>query len=324
MNQLDNETFSDDGSSNELSVKPNGKETVSSTQPAVDSTPSCPQVSLGDGQEMETTNSFTATLTAIFLGNLPLVLFLYLLCKENKCLFEGILQFALPDLLSLYNPFVSMGVELFYLAIFLLSMLPFGEVVKIGEGQFLRRNSLVCAVILISSLLASKHYFKFPATKIMSHFPEFVIPNFVVSFILAVIVSFRERHNRNSDIGILSHFVFGSSLNASISGVNIKGWVHRAIFITVIALHSLVLEANFEEKGVISPTLVFVAAMQILFSVEALWNDGNLIHSFDFVHLKSGWAYLTMNSYPLVTFLITLCVIKSGYYHLEQCIVSFN
>lgn len=311
MDQLDKDTFSDDGSSNELSVKPNGKDTVYSTQPAIDSIPSHPQVSSGGGQEMETTNSFTATLTAILLGNLPLVLFLYLLCKENKCLFQGIPPFALPDLLSLYNPFVSMGVELFYLAIFLLSMLPVGEVIQICEGQYLRRNSFVSAVLLISSLLASKHYFRFSASNVLSHFPQFVIPNFVVSFVLAIIVLYRERQNRSNDTSIISHFVIGSSLHATISGVNIKGWVHRAVFITVIVLHFLVLEANVEKNGVISPTLVFGAAMQVFYSVEALWNDGNLIHSFDFLHLKTGWAYLTMNAYPLITFLITLCLVNS-------------
>ncbi|XP_057374967.1 delta(14)-sterol reductase LBR-like [Daphnia carinata] len=311
MNQLDSDTFSDDGSSNELSVKPNGKDTVSSTQPAVDSIPSHLQVSSGDGQEMESSHSFTTTVTAILLGNLPLVLFLYLLCKENKCLFQGIPQFTLSDLLSLYNPFVSMGVELFYLAIFILSMLPVGEVIKISEGQYIRRNSFVSAVVLILSLSASKHYFRFSASNLLSHFTQFVIPNVVVSFVLAIIVSYRERQNRSNDTSIISHFVNGSSLHATISGVNIKGWVHRAIFITVIALHLLVLEENIEKNGVISPTLAFVAAMQILYSVEALWNDGNLIHSFDFVHLKTGWAYLTMNAYPLITFLITLCVINS-------------
>ncbi|KAI9551846.1 hypothetical protein GHT06_022182 [Daphnia sinensis] len=311
MNQLDNDTFSDDGSSNELSAKPNGKDTVSSTQPTVDSIPCHSQVSLGDAQEMETKNSFTSTFTALLLGNLPLVLFLYLLCKENKCLFQGIPQFSLSDLFSLYNPFVSMGIELFYLAIFLLSMLPVGEVIKISESQYMRRNSFVSAVILISSLLVAKHYFRFSASYVLSHFTQFVIPNFVVSFVLAIIVFYREWQNRSNDTSIMSHFVIGSSLHATISGVNIKGWVHRAIFITVIVLHFLVLEANVEKVGVISPTLMLVAAMQILYSVEALWNDGNLIHSFDFVHLKTGWAYLATNAYPLITFLITLCVVNS-------------
>ena len=314
-NQLDNDVYSDEGSSNEMSIKPNGKEQTKEAQ-AENDVGSGQEVNTGIGEQFEPINSFTATLTTIFLGNLPLVLFLYLVCKENKCLLEGIPRFTFSDLLSMYNPFVSLSIELFYLAIFLLSMVPTGEIVKIGEGHLFRRNSIVSAIVMISPLLATKHYLKISASSIFTHFPQFVIPNFVVTFVFAVIISYRERHSRHGNTGILSHFVFGSSLNATIASVNVKVWVHRAVFITVIALHCLVLEADYEKNQALSPSLLLIGAMQIIFSLEALWNDTHLFHSFDFNRVKIGWMYLTMNSYPFMTFLITLSAINSGYFNI--------
>ena len=255
-------------------------------------------------------NAFRAILTTLtYLG---LVVFLYLICKHNKCLFKGIPQFNLTTLLSLYNPFVSFCIEGFYLSIFLLSMLPTGNVPDIDEGQLFRRNSLFSATTLISSLLAAKHYFKISASKIMTHLPQFLIPNIVVGFIVAVFVSFLNRGNRTSDTGILSHFVIGSSVNVSLAGVNIKVWVHRSVFITVIALHCLALEANFEQNQTLSPSLALVSAMQIIFAIEALWNNTDFLNSYEFTHLKTGWMYLSMLAYPFFVFLITVSVINSG------------
>lgn len=191
-------------------------------------------------------------------------------------------------------------------------MLPTGELLNIDEGQFFRRNSLFSATTLISSLLAAKHYFKFSASKIMTHLPQFLIPNVVVGFIVAVFVAFRNRGKRSSDTGILSHFVIGSSVNVSLAGVNIKVWLHRAIFISVIALQCLALEASFEQRQALSPSLTLVAAMQIIFAIEALWNDSNLLNTYEFTHLKTGWMYLSMLSYPFMAFLITLSAINSG------------
>lgn len=264
-----------------------------------------------DEEVVKNPNSFTALLSIT--SYLSLIFFFYLICRQNKCLFKGIPQFTLSDLVSMYNPFVSFGIEMFHLTLFLLSMLPTGEIVTIGEGQLCRRNSLFSAVVMISSLQALKHYFNFSASKVMTHLPQFLIPNFVVGFVVSVIVSYRTRGNRSSDTSILSHFIIGSVTNVSIAGVNVKVWVHRAIFTTVIALNCLALEANFEKNQALSPTLASVAAMQIIFAVEALLNDANLFLSFEFLHVKTGWMYLTMLSYPLMSFLITLSVTNSGY-----------
>lgn len=256
-------------------------------------------------------SSFAAILTTT--SYLSLVVYLYLICKQNKCLFKGIPHFNLSDLLSLYNPFASLCVEGFYLILFLLSLLPTGEVVEVGEGQFYRYNSLFSAVASISSLLALKHYFQFSASKIMTHIPQFLIPNLAVTFVLAVAVSFRTRKNRNSETSVLSHFVVGSVTNVAIAGVDVKFWVHRAVFITMIVLNCLALEADFEQNKFLSPTLASVTIMQILFALEALKNDSNLLLNFEFVHVKTGWMYLTMLTYPLMAFLITLSAKDSGY-----------
>lgn len=299
----DDEGYSDEFSSSEMS-KPNGKD-----QSEVKSAPD--QEGLRDEGAVQNLNSFTAILSIA--SYLSLIVFLYLTCRQNRCLFKGIPQFTLSHLLSMYNPFVSFGIEMFHLIMFLLSMLPTGEIVTIGEGQLYRRNSLISATLMISSLLALKHFFKFSASKVMAHLPQFLIPNFVVGFVAAVIVSYRTRRNRSSDTSILSHFVIGSVTNVSIAGVNVKVWIHRAVFTAVIALNLLALQANFEKSQALSPTLASVAAMQIIFAAEALLNDTNLFISFEFLYVKTGWMYLTMLSYPLMSFLLTLSVINSGY-----------
>ena len=281
-------------------TKPNGKD-QSGIKSDVDEKPN----------STDTQNLFTAFLTTI--SYLSLVVFLYLICQKNKCVFKDISQSLSDDLVSLYNPFAAICVEGFYLALFLLSMIPTGELVKIGEGQFYRRNSLLSAVVLISSLLAYKHYFKISATKILSFVPQFLIPIALVILVLSFIVYFRTRGNRSSDASPVSQFVIGSTIHASFVGVNIKVFVHRAIHISMIALQCLALEANFEKNQTISLTLAVAAGMQIVFALESLTNDTNLLNTFDFNQLKTGFMYLTILLYPMMAFLITLSTIYSGY-----------
>lgn len=281
--------------------KPNGKDQVE-TKP-------------GQGLEneglFEPLNCFTALLS-IF-SYLSLIFFFYLTCKQNKCLFNGIPQFSLSDIRSLYNPFVSFCIEGFYLSIFLLSLLPTGEIITIGDGQTVRRNSFLIATILLSSLLASKHFFQFSAFKIMKHLYQFLIPNVVVTFVLAVAVCLRTRGERRNDQSFLSHFINGSSINPTIAGVNVKLLVHRGTFASMIALNVLALEAHYEEYQAFSPSLTFVSGMQIVYALEALWNDAHVLHSLEFTQLKTGWVALTMMAYPFMPFLITLSVIHLGY-----------
>lgn len=234
------------------------------------------------------------------------VTFLHLACQHNKCLIKGI-QIAQSHLVALYQPCVALSVAGFYLLIFVLSLLPVGNTTQLSGG--IRRNSVVTLLALIASLLASKQYLNLSATQIMKHVPQFLVPNFLVGFLLACVVAFQ---TRGSGVGFLSRFIIGTSANASLAGVNLKIWLHHATCLTAIALNVLAEVAHFERTGSLSPMLALVAGMQIVYSLEALMNENSFLNSFEYLHIKTGWMLLSSLASPLLTFLITLSVIKSG------------
>lgn len=229
------------------------------------------------------------------------VTFLHLACQHNKCLIQGI-QIAQSHLVALYQPCVALSVAGFYLLIFVLSLVPVGNTIH-------RRNYIVTLLALIASLLASKHYFNLPASQIMKHVPQFLLPNFLVGFLLACVVAYQ---TRSSGVGFLSRFIIGTSANTSLAGINLKIWLHRATCLTAIALNVLAEVAHFERTGSLSPMLALVAGMQIVYSLEALMNENSFLNSFEYLNIKMGWMLLSSLASPLLTFLITLSVIKSG------------
>lgn len=243
--------------------------------------------------------------TLLVLGG---VVFLHMACHQTKCLFQGI-QLNQANLATLYHPCIFPTVVGFYLLIFLLSLVPVGNSIHLGEGLSFRRNSVVSLLTLITSMLVAKRYYSTPATLIVKHIHHFLLPNFLVGFLMSCIVAYR---TRGSGEGFLSHFVIGSSVNVSVAGVNVKVWLHRAVCLTAIALNGLTCAAHFERTGSVPLTLGLVAGMQIVHALEALVNENSILHSFEFLHIKTGWMLLSSLARPLMTFLITMSIVKSG------------
>lgn len=248
-----------------------------------------------------TPNILAATLHTLFV--VAGVTFLHLACQQMNCLFYGV-QVNKANLVSLFHPNIFLAVEGFYLLIFLLSLIPAGE-----RGLAFRRNSIVSLLIVIATLLASRRYLNVSATLIMKHISHMLLPNFAVGALLSVIAAYQ---TRGSGVGLLSRFVLGTSPNASLAGVDLKVWLHRAVCLTAIALNGVAEAASIERTGTLSPVLGLVAGMQIVYSLEALWNENVFLNSFEYHHVKTGWMLFSSLAHPLMMFTITLSVIRSG------------
>lgn len=284
-------------------AKSNGKEndsesSTSQTKNATDDDESSPKL-----------GSLSATLS--ILAYFSLVIYLYLICKQNKCLFKDISQFSSSDLIDLYNPFVSLCVEGFYLTVLLFSMLPFGKFFEIEGAQRTRHNGTAIASLTFIAVLALKYYFKVSASAILEHVPQFIIPTFVVGFVAAVFVAFKSR-GEVSEGGLLHHFVMGSSQQVSLGGVNVKIWIHRSLFLALFVLNYLTIEAGIEKGEALSPTLALTAGMQIVFATEAILNERFVLLSLEFNNIKIGWMYLTTLAYPFMSYLTTRSILISG------------
>lgn len=234
------------------------------------------------------------------------IVFLYLTCQHNNCLFTTDVQGLVnkSNLLALYNQCTLLSVAGFYMVTFLLSLIPG------SANQSLRRNAMG-SLAFILSFLASKNYYNLSASTILESLPQFLLPNILVGFLVAVLVAYQTRGIR-ANTGLLAHFFSGASTSVTLAGVNVKIWLNRAVALTTIVLNCLALEASFEKNQALSHTLVLVAVCQIVYSFELLWNESNMLHSYEFVNIKTGWMYLLTLTNPLLLFIITHIVLIAG------------
>lgn len=186
---------------------------------------------------------------------------------------------------------------------FLLSLIP------TGANQSLRRNAMG-SLAFVLSFLASKNYYNLSASMVLNNLTQFLLPNILIGFIVAILVAYQTRGLRGNT-GLLAHFFTGASTTVSLAGVNVKIWLNRAVALTMIVLNCLALEASFEKNQALSHTLVLVAVCQIVYSFELLWNESNMLHSYEFVNIKTGWMYLLTLTNPLLLFIITHIVTVS-------------
>ncbi|XP_013362503.1 PREDICTED: lamin-B receptor [Chinchilla lanigera] len=253
----------------------------------------------------------------IMLG-LPVVVFLLLsLCRQDD---PSLLSFPppLPALRDLWEPRASGLYFLWFSVQVLFSLLPIGKVVEglpLVDGRRLkyRLNGfyafvLTCAVLGMALLWGLElHY-------LYEHFFQLALAAMVFTAVLSVYLYVRARKVHGAELSpascgnVIYDFFIGRELNPRIGSFDLKyfcelrpgliGWV-------VINLVMLLAEMKVQNRAAPSLAMVLVNSFQLLYVVDALWNEEALLTTMDITHDGFGFM-LTFGDLVWVPFTYSL------------------
>ena len=236
-----------------------------------------------------------------------LVFFLHFLCQENDCSIQNWTLPNLSKLATLYDPMPIIFVGGFYVGIILLSLLPFGEIINSDSYVVAyRRNGLITAIGIFLPAAFAKHYFQFQVSPFIPYIPKLVLPVMIFSLIFGLLILFINRRS-DTENGIISKFLLGTSSDVSLAGLSVKSILNRISAITLIAINYVLIEADFEQNKTLSPTLLLITSMQIIYSFNHILDEMENLHTVTAGRLNVGWALLSNTlMYPFFVSLITL------------------
>uniref|UniRef100_A0A8C5K5H3 Delta(14)-sterol reductase LBR n=1 Tax=Jaculus jaculus TaxID=51337 RepID=A0A8C5K5H3_JACJA len=234
----------------------------------------------------------------IMLG-LPVFLFL-LLCKQKD---PSLLSFPhLPALHDLWEIRVCGIYLLWFFAQALFYLLPIGKVVEgtpLVDGRRLKyRINGFYAFILTTAVLGASLFWGVELYYVHSHLLQFAFAATVFSLVLSVYLYVhswkapRDELSPASSGNVLYDFFIGRELNPRIGNFDLKyfcelrpgliGWV-------VINLALLLAEMKVQDRASPSLAMILVNMFQLLYVVDALWNEEALLTTMDIIHDGFGF-----------------------------------
>ncbi|TKC37679.1 hypothetical protein EI555_012671 [Monodon monoceros] len=237
----------------------------------------------------------------IMLG-LPAFLFLLLLmCKQEE---PSLLNFPppLPALYDLWEARVFGAYLLWFFLQALFYLLPIGKVVEgtpLTDGRRLKyRLNGFYAFILTSVLVGASFFWDVELYYVYSHFLQCALAATVFSVVLSVYLYARALKAPRDELSPASSgnavydFFIGRELNPRIGTFDLKyfcelrpgliGWV-------VINLVMLLAEMKLQHRTVPSLAMILVNSFQLLYVVDALWNEEALLTTMDIIHDGFGF-----------------------------------
>ncbi|XP_052593802.1 delta(14)-sterol reductase LBR [Peromyscus californicus insignis] len=237
----------------------------------------------------------------IMLG-LPAVLFLLLLqCRQKD---PSLLTFPppLPALDELWETRVCGIYLLWFFVQALFYLLPIGKVVEgtpLVDGRRLKyRLNGFYAFVLTSAAVGASLSWGVELHFVYAHFLQFALAALVFSVLLSVYLYAHSlkapRHELSpaSSGNAVYDFFIGRELNPRIGAFDLKyfcelrpgliGWV-------VVNLVMLLAEMKVQERDAPSLAMVLVNSFQLLYVVDALWNEEALLTTMDIVHDGFGF-----------------------------------
>ena len=258
--------------------------------------------------EPETVPKFQTLVTTLNIFLLiSATLFMHLLCLYNKCTFVGLKPFSYDQIAVLFNPVVSVVVLGYFIVVALATLVSDSE-----KFQFL--SSFINSHLLVAVGLGLMNHFKLSATLLMSYLPQCIFPSIVLGLALAVIVAFQTKESRTEKLGLISHLTVGSTTNAFIGKLNVKMFLNRMIFQSIIVMNVLAVLAQFEKTNQVPATLLLSCSMQMVLSLENLLNEKSaFVESYEFTQTKLGWLLIaTYLSYPFLAVISALHITSVG------------
>ncbi|XP_042738454.1 delta(14)-sterol reductase LBR isoform X7 [Lagopus leucura] len=230
------------------------------------------------------------------------VLYLLLMCKQDD---PSLMNFPppLPTLESLWETKVF-GVFLlwfFFQALFYL--LPIGKVVEglpLSNGRKLQyRINGFYAFVLTAAAIGTLLYFQFELHYLYDHFIQFAVSAAAFSMVLSIYLYIRSFKAPEEDLApggnsgyLVYDFFTGHELNPRIGNFDLKyfcelrpgliGWV-------VINLAMLLAEMKIHNQSMPSLSMILVNSFQLLYVVDALWNEEAVLTTMDIIHDGFGF-----------------------------------
>ncbi|RXM28154.1 Lamin-B receptor [Acipenser ruthenus] len=230
------------------------------------------------------------------------VLTLLLICGEKDA---SVLNFppALPALTTLWDNHVFGIVVLWFLIQALIYVLPIGKVVDglpLKNGKRLRyRINGFYAICLSAVLVGAAVNHGIDLSYIHGHFLQFAVSAMAFSLILGIYLYIRSRWASEDELApggnsgnLIYDFFIGHELNPRIKNFDLKyfcelrpgliGWV-------VINLAMMLAEMKFQKLEYPSLAMILVNSFQLLYVLDALWNEEAILTTMDIVHDGFGF-----------------------------------
>ncbi|NXC69633.1 LBR protein, partial [Anhinga anhinga] len=241
------------------------------------------------------------TFTLIFL--LPATVFyLLLMVKQDD---PSLMNFPppLPKLESLWEARVFGVFLLWFFLQALFYLLPIGKAVEglpLSSGRKLQyRINGFYAFILTAAALGTLLFFQFELHYLYDHFMQFAVSAAAFSMVLSIYLYIRSLKVPEEELapgGNSGYFIYdfftGHELNPRIGSFDLKyfcelrpgliGWV-------VINLAMLLAEMKIHNQSMPSLSMILVNSFQLLYVVDALWNEEAILTTMDITHDGFGF-----------------------------------
>ncbi|NXC41657.1 LBR protein, partial [Penelope pileata] len=241
------------------------------------------------------------TFTLIFF--LPAtVFFLLLMCKQDD---PSLMNFPppIPALESLWDAKVFAVFLLWFFLQAVFYLLPIGKVVEglpLSNGRKLQyRINGFYAFVLTAAAIGTLLYFQFELHYLYDHFMQFAVSAAAFSMALSIYLYIRSLKAPEEDLApggnsgyVVYDFFTGHELNPRIGGFDLKyfcelrpgliGWV-------VINLAMLLAEMKIHHLSMPSLAMTLVNGFQLLYVVDALWNEEAVLTTMDITHDGFGF-----------------------------------
>ncbi|KAM6278803.1 delta(14)-sterol reductase LBR isoform 1-T1 [Porphyrio hochstetteri] len=231
------------------------------------------------------------------------VLYLLLMCKQDD---PSLMNFPppLPALESLWETKMFGIFLLWFFLQALFYLLPIGKVVEglpLSSGRKLQyRINGFYAFVLTAAVIGTLLYFKFELHYLYDHFVQFAVAAAVFSMGLSIYLYIRSLRVHEEDLapgGNSGYFVYdfftGHELNPRIGSFDLKyfcelrpgliGWV-------VINLAMLLAEMKIHDLSMPSLPMILVNSFQLLYVVDALWNEEAVLTTMDIT--RDGFGFM--------------------------------
>lgn len=237
----------------------------------------------------------------VMLGLPAFLLLLLLQCRQKD---PSLLSFPppLPALDDLWEPRACAVYLLWVFVQVLFYLLPIGKVVEgtpLVDGRRLKyRLNGFYAFILTSAVVGTSLFWGVELCYLHTHFLQFALAAIVFSVVLSLYLYVRSLKAPRDELSPASSgnavydFFIGRELNPRIGAFDLKyfcelrpgliGWV-------VVNLVMLLAEMKVQERSAPSLAMILVNSFQLLYVVDALWNEEALLTTMDIIHDGFGF-----------------------------------
>ncbi|KGL85428.1 Lamin-B receptor [Tinamus guttatus] len=231
-----------------------------------------------------------------------MVMYLLLMCKQDD---PSLLNFPppLPAWESLWETKVFGIILLWFFLQALFYLLPIGKVVEglpLSNGRKLQyRINGFYAFVLTAASVGALLYFQLELTYLYDHFLQFAVSAAAFSMGLSIFLYLRSLRTPEEELApggnsgyLVYDFFTGHELNPRIGSFDLKyfcelrpgliGWI-------VINLAMLLAEMKLHNQSTPSLAMVLVNSFQLLYVVDALWNEEAVLTTMDITHDGFGF-----------------------------------